>query len=205
MEIHLMNSLTVGSPIRKILAFSLPLLLGNLFQQLYSLTDAAVVGRLIGVDALASIGATGSLNFLVIGFAWGATSGLAIPVSKAFGAGDFTEVRRAVARGAIIAVAIAAILSIAGTSLTGQFLRLLNTPPEIIDGSTIYLSIIFAGSAAIVGYNFLASTLYAVGDSRTPLIFLIASSVFNAVLVVVVVGVFGLGLASVAKIGRAHV
>lgn len=193
-----MQNLTVGPPTRLILAFTLPLLVGNVFQQIYVFTDAAVVGRLLGLDALAAVGASGSLMFLLIGFSWGASAGLAIPVARAFGAGDMAGVRRYVAAGTYISAGIAATITALGVVFARDLLSLLNTPPEIIDQSAVFLTVTFAGSGITVAFNFLSATIRALGDSKTPLYFLMASSVLNAIFVTMLVGVFHWGVAGAA-------
>lgn len=193
-----MKNLTIGSPTRLLLAFTLPLLIGNLFQQVYAVTDAAVVGRMIGVDALASVGATGSLIFVLIGFTWGSSSGLAIPISKAFGAGDEREMRRMVAAGAYAAAGIAIVLTVVGVVFQDNLLRLLGTPADIFPGASGYLLVTMAGALLTMTFNYLSAIIRAVGDATTPLIFLVASSVLNALLVVLFVGGFGMGVASAA-------
>jgi len=175
--------------------FTIPLLIGNVFQQLYSFTDAVVVGRLLGVDALASVGATGGLLFLLIGFTWGSSAGLAIPVARAFGAGDFDAMRRHVAAGVLVSVGIAAVITVVGSLASRPLLQLLATPPELLDGGTTFLSIAFGFSAATVAFNFLAAMIRALGDSRTPLIFLVMSCVLNGLLAYFFVGVLHFGIA----------
>jgi putative MATE family efflux protein len=192
------QNLTVGPPTRLILTFTVPLLVGNLFQQLYMFTDAAVVGRLLGLDALAAVGASGSLVFLLIGFSWGSSAGLAIPVARAFGAGDPRAVRRFVAAGAYISAAIAVLITAVGVVFARDLLSLLNTPAEIIDQSAVYLAVTFAGAGITVAFNYVSAVIRALGDARTPLYFLMASSVLNAILVAVLVGVFHWGLAGAA-------
>jgi len=191
-------NLTVGPPTRRIVAFTIPLLIGNLFQQLYAFTDAAVVGRLLGVHALAAVGACGGLQFLLIGFTFGASGGLAIPIARAFGAGDFSAMRRFVAAGAIISAGIAIAITAIGTLGGHFFLTLLNTPPELRADAQRFLSVIFLGATITMAYNFLASTIRALGDSRTPLIFLIVSSVLNGILVVFFIGVLHTSVAGAA-------
>ncbi|WP_425955105.1 MATE family efflux transporter [Xylanimonas sp. McL0601] len=193
-----MQNLTVGPPTRLILAFTLPLLIGNLFQQIYTFTDAAVVGRLLGLDALAAVGASGSLIFLLVGFSWGASAGLAIPVARAFGAGDLAGVRRYTAAGACASAAIAAVITTVGVVFARDLLRLLHTPPEVLDQSALFLTVTFAGAGVTVAFNFLSATIRALGDSRTPLYFLIAASVLNAGLVVLLVGAAHWGVAGAA-------
>ncbi len=193
-----MRNLTIGPPMRLILAFTLPLLIGNIFQQVYVFTDAAVVGRLLGLEALAAVGASGSLTFLLIGFSWGASAGLAIPVARAFGAGDMRGVRRYVAAGAYVSVGMAVLVTTLGVVFARDLLELLNTPPEIIDQSTTFLGVTFAGASVTVAFNFLSATIRALGDSKTPLYFLIAASVLNAALVVALVGGLGWGVGGAA-------
>ncbi|MDR2895903.1 MAG: MATE family efflux transporter [Propionibacteriaceae bacterium] len=189
------TNLTVGPPTRGIIAFTIPLLIGNLFQQMYAFTDAAVVGRLIDVNALAAVGAAGGLQFLLIGFTFGAAGGLAIPTARAFGSGDFPQMRRYVAAGALISLGIAAAITLIGTLGAHTLLTWLNTPASLIENSEKFLSIAFAGAVVTMTYNFLASTIRALGDSRTPLIFLIVACVLNAGLVALFIGVFHWGVA----------
>lgn len=196
------RDLTVGPPARRIILFAVPLLVGNVFQQLYQFTDAAVVGRLIGVDALAAVGATGAVTFLLIGFSWGSSGGLAIPVARAFGARDPVAIRRTVAAGAVISVGVSVAITVVGVATARPFLRLLDTPPELLDGAAAFLTVSFAGSAATVAFNYLSSIIRALGDSRTPLLFLAISCVLNAGFVVLFVGVFhwGVGGAALATV-----
>lgn len=192
------KNLTIGSPLRLIVVFTLPLLVGNLFQQMYAITDTIVVGRMISVDALAAVGASGSLQFLLFGFAMGASTGLAIPVSRAYGAGDLQSMRRAVTTGAWISLAIAAVITLVGVFGSGFLLALLGTPRPLMAQSTEFLAVFFGGSVATVGYNYLTSVIRALGDSRTPLMFLILACLLNVVLVVVFVGPFGMGVGGAA-------
>ena len=192
------TSLTVGSPWRVIAKFAVPLLIGNIVQQLYHFADALVVGRTLGVDALAAVGATGSLLFLLIGFAWGMTSGFAIPTAQAFGAGDLAAVRRSVTSGAILTGAVTLLLTIGAPLLAGPALRLLRTPEELLPQATTFAVISFLGAAATMFFNFLAAIVRAIGDSRTPLIFLTVSCVLNIALVVGLVGGLGTGVGGAA-------
>ncbi len=191
-------NLTSGPPTRRIVAFTIPLLIGNLFQQLYAFTDAAVVGRLIDVQALAAVGATGGLHFLLIGFTFGASGGLAIPVARAFGAGDMSQMRRYVAAGSLVSVGIAVVITLVGVFGSGLLLRLLNTPAELQARAEIFLVITFSATVVVMAYNFLASVIRALGDSTTPLIFLVVACVLNAGLVVLFIGGFHLGVPGAA-------
>lgn len=192
------RNLTVGSPVRLILAFTVPLLIGNVFQQVYTVTDAIVVGRMLGVDALASVGASISLQFLLMGFAIGASTGLAIPVARAFGAGDPAAMRRAVAAGVLISAGIAVLITAIGTLGGRALLELTGTPPELMADSTTFLTVLFGGAAATVAFNFLSAVIRALGDSRTPLLFLGISCLLNAGLVVLFIGGFGMGVEGAA-------
>ena len=192
------RNLTAGPPTRLIILFTLPLLVGNVFQQLYQFTDAAVVGRLVGLDGLASVGATNGLVFMLIGFTWGSSAGLAIPTARAFGAGDMTAMRRFVAAGAYVSAALAAIIMVLGTVAARPLLQLMHTPPEIIDGSVAFITMTCLGGVAMVAFNFLASTIRALGDSRTPLVFLVISCSLNAGLSLAFVGGLHMGVRGAA-------
>jgi len=189
-----LRNLTVGSPIRVILLFSIPLLLGNLFQQVYVLVDSAVVGRMISLDALAAVGTTGRMSFLIVGFSWGATAGFAIPVSKAFGAGDFAQVKRNIASSLIVAGFVSVVITAAGLIWGDPLLRLINTPAVLFDMASQYQMVMFGTAIFTVAFNWLAATVRALGDSRTPLIFLIVSNALNAGLSILFVGPFGWGV-----------
>lgn len=200
--------LTAGRPWRVIALFAVPLLVGNVVQQLYHFADAVVVGRALGVDSLAAVGATGSLLFLLIGFAWGMTSGFAIPTAQAFGAGDHAGVRRSVATGAILTGVVTVVLTVAAPLLAEPALRLLRTPEELLPEATTFAVVSFLGAATTMAFNFLSSIIRAIGDSRTPLVFLTVSCLINVVLVVGLVvglgtGVGGAALATVVSQGLA--
>jgi|GEM_PF-10695 len=198
--------LTTGRPWRVILAFAVPLLIGNVVQQLYQVADAMIVGRTLGVDSLAAVGSTGSLLFLLIGFAWGMTSGFAIPTAQAFGAGDAAAVRRSVATGVVLTAGASVVISVGAVLLAGPALRLLQTPPELMDQARTFAVVSFAGAASTMAYNLLAAIIRAIGDSRTPLVFLAVSCGLNIVLVLAIVrglghGVGGAALATVISQG----
>lgn len=196
------TTLTTGRPWRVMLRFSVPLLVGNVVQQLYQFIDAIVVGRHLGVDSLAAVGATGSLLFLLLGFGWGLTAGFAIPTAQAFGAGDARAVRRSVAAGALLSVATSVVLTIAAPLLARPLLMLLRTPPELLDEATVFTQVSFLGTAALVLFNFLSAVIRAIGDSRTPLVFLTIACALNVVLVIVMVAVleWGVGGAALATV-----
>ncbi|MFT4051465.1 MAG: MATE family efflux transporter [Microbacterium sp.] len=192
------RSLTTGSPWRVVLAFSVPLLVGNVVQQLYQFADAVVVGRHVGVDALAAVGATGSLMFLLLGFAWGVTSGFAIPTAQAFGARDAARVRRSVATGTILTACFSLVLTVGAPVIAGPLLSLLQTPPELIADATLFAQVSFLGAGAVMAFNYLAAIIRAIGDSRTPLLFLTLACALNVALVVLLTGVLGWGVVGAA-------
>nr|WP_274636989.1 MATE family efflux transporter [Microbacterium bovistercoris] len=192
------TSLTTGRPWRVILAFSIPLLVGNVVQQLYQFADTIVVGRHLGVDALAAVGATGSLLFLLLGFAWGLTSGFAIPTAQAFGARDDAGVRRSVASGTILTAITSVILTVAAPLIARPVLVLLQTPPELLADATVFTQVSFLGAGATMFFNYFAAIIRAIGDSRTPLVFLTLACGLNVGLVIWMVGPLGLGVAGAA-------
>ncbi len=196
------KDLTTGRPIAVIVRFVLPLLLGNLFQQFYNMVDSAIVGKYLGADALASVGCTGSINFLIIGFMVGISSGFSIIVARYFGAKDMDGVRRAIGTILWLSIGISAVVTTAAALLTGQILQWMQTPDNIFKGAYDYIFIIFLGIPATMLYNTLAGILRAFGDSKTPLYFLIFASLVNVGLDFLFVlgcdmGVGGAGLATV--------
>ncbi|WP_350349498.1 MATE family efflux transporter [Agromyces sp. G08B096] len=192
------RTLTTGAPWRVITVFAVPLLIGNVVQQLYQIADAIVVGRHLGVDSLAAVGATGSLLFLLLGFAWGVTSGFAIPTAQAFGARDHAAVRRSVAIGTLLTGAMSVVLTIGAPLLAGPALQLMQTPEELLPEATVFTQVSFLGSAAVMFFNYLSAIIRAVGDSRTPLVFLTLACALNVALVLVMVGVLEWGVAGAA-------
>ncbi len=188
------RTLTTGSPWRVILAFSVPLLIGNVVQQLYQVADAIVVGRWLGVEALAAVGATGSLLFLLLGFAWGLTSGFAIPTAQAFGAQDHAAVRRSVVAGTILTAVTSVILTAGAPLIAEPALELLRTPPELMADAVVFTQISFLGASTMMFFNYLAAIIRAIGDSRTPLVFLTLACALNVGLVVLMVAPSGAGL-----------
>ena len=189
------TALTTGAPWRVILVFSVPLLIGNVVQQLYQVVDAIVVGRQLGIDSLAAVGATGSLLFLLLGFAWGVTSGFAIPTAQAFGSGDLDAVRRSVAAGTLLTGAMSVALTIGAPLIAGPALQLLQTPEELLAEATVFAQISFVGASAVMFFNYLSAVIRAIGDSRTPLVFLTLSCLLNIGLVVLMVGPLDWGVA----------
>lgn len=192
------QALLRGTPWKAIVLFSVPLLIGNVVQQLYQFVDAMVVGRHLGVLALASVGASMSLLFLITGFAWGMTSGFAIPVAQAFGANDIKGLRRSVAAGAILSGATSLLMTLVGTIFIRPLLQLMKTPPELIDDAATFGFWSFLFMFTLVFFNFLAAIIRAVGDSRTPLVFLAIACLLNVALVIVFVAVLDWGIAGAA-------
>lgn len=196
------TSLTTGRPWRVILSFSIPLLLGNVVQQMYQFADAIVVGRHLGVTSLAAVGATGPLLFLLLGFAWGLTSGFAIPLAQAFGARDDAGVRRSVATGVLLSGATSILLTAGAPLIAGPLLVALQTPPELLPEATAFTQISFLGASATMFFNYLSAIIRAIGDSRTPLVFLTISCALNVGLVILLVGPldWGVGGAALATV-----
>lgn len=192
------RSLITGTPWRVILIYSVPLLLGNVVQQAYQIADTIVVGRYLGVDSLAAVGATGSLLFLLLGFAWGLTSGFAIPTAQAFGARDDAAVRRSVAAGTMLTAVVTVILTVLAPLIAAPALALMRTPDELMDEATVFTQISFLGAAAMMFFNYLSAIIRAIGDSRTPLVFLTVSCLLNIALVLLLVGGLGFGVAGAA-------
>lgn len=173
------KNMTQGNAMRLILAFTLPLLLGDLFQQTYNIVDTAIVGRTLGADALGSVGVSSSVQFLVLGFCQGLCAGFGIPVAQSFGAQNLHRMRQEIYHAAVIAVVLAISLTALCASLCGSILRLIQTPDELYADAWAYLFVIFCGIPCTILYNFCASILRAVGDSRTPFFFLALSAILN--------------------------
>ncbi len=192
------KNMTVGSPMKLILGFSVPLLFGFLFQQLYNVVDMVIVGRFLGVNALASVGLTGSLNFMVIGFCMGLCNGFSIPVSQKFGARDYVGMRKFIANGIWLAAIFSVVITLIVTALCHNILELMKTPEDIIEGSYSYIIIIFIGIPSVFLYNILSGIIRAIGDSKTPLIFLAISSVLNIGLDLLFIVGFRMGVSGAA-------
>ena len=192
------KDMTTGNPMKLILFFSIPLLIGNIFQQFYSMVDTIIVGRFLGVKALAAVGSTGSLSFLIIGFVIGLAAGFSVLVSQKFGANDEEGVRKAVASGIVLAAIMTVIVTIVSLLAAKPLLRLMNTPSDIIEEATAYIIVIFAGTIATMLYNLIAGILRALGDSKTPLYFLIVSSILNVILDFAFIVWFKMGVAGAA-------
>lgn len=192
------KDMTSGSPVKLILTFSVPLLIGNIFQQFYSMVDTIIVGRYLGVDALAAVGSTGAMAFLVNGFVIGLTSGFSVLVSQRFGANDVEGVKKSFASSLILSGIMTIIVTALSMFFAKPLLELMNTPENIIKDALDYIIIIFAGNIAIIFYNMLSSILRALGDSKTPLYFLIIASILNIILDIVFIVNFNMDVAGAA-------
>lgn len=196
------KDMTSGSTMKLILGFAVPLLMGMLFQQVYSLVDTIIVGRFLGVSALAAVGATGSINFLIVGFCQGICNGFALPVAQRFGAKDYDGLRKYVGNSAVLSIIFGGAITLITVITCRPILELMQTPADIIDMSYHYIVVIFAGIPAIILYNILSAYLRSLGDSITPVIFLVLSAGLNIGLDLLFIvtfhwGVFGAAFATV--------
>ncbi len=196
------TDMTKGSILKHLIMFSIPLIIGNVFQQFYSMADTVIVGRTLGVNALAAVGSTGALTFFVLGFIIGLANGFSIMVSQRFGAGDMKGVRRSVAISGILCLIFSVSMMLLSVSLTRWMLTLMNTPTEIIEDAYNYIVVIFWGIPIAMFYNYISSIIRALGDSKTPLYFLLVASLLNIILDFVCIltfkmGVMGAGVATV--------
>lgn len=173
------KNMTEGKPLPLILQFAVPLLIGNLLQQTYNIIDAAIVGRILGADALAGVGASSSVQFLVLGFCIGVCCGFGIPIARSFGARDYDKMRSDIFHGMALAGIFAVVLTTMCTIFCPQILHLLSTPEDIYRNAYQYLFILFLGIPFNLLYNLLSGILRSVGDSRTPFMFLAFSTVLN--------------------------
>lgn len=190
--------LTNGAPLKQITLFSLPLILGTLFQQLYSFADTVMVGRLIGDSALAAVGTTWSLNFMTLGFVQGSCVGFCIPLAQTIGSKEPDEFKRYFWNGVWLCCGMGLVLTAAMVFLAEPLLRLINTPADILADAAIYIRIIFLGIPASILYNFCAGVLRASGDSRRPTNFLLLSSLLNIALDYLLIGIIPMGVAGAA-------
>lgn len=192
------RDMTSGSPMKLILGFLIPMMFGLLFQQLYNMVDTIIVGKYLGVEALAAVGSTGSVNFMIVGFCIGVCSGFSIPVAQKFGERNDSALRKYVANGGWLSLIFASVMTVAVCLLCKDILILMKTPADIIDGAYSYIFVIFLGIPAIYLYNFLSGIIRAMGDSTTPLIFLLISSVMNIILDLFTIIVLDMGVAGAA-------
>lgn len=188
------KSMTEGSEFRIIIGFTLPLLLGNLFQQFYNIVDSVIVGQYLGKNALAAVGATGSMTFLFYTLCLGLGAGTGILISQHFGAGNDQTVKKLIANSAYVILFFGIILTVVGITLAPVMLHLLETPDTIFDDAVGYMRIACAGTVAVAAYNWINSVMRALGNSTVPLIFLIVASVLNVGLDLLFVIVFGMGV-----------
>ena len=189
------SDMTVGSPLRQITKFALPLILGYILQQMYLVIDAAIVGRWIGVGALAAVGASSSIMFLVMGFCNGACAGFAIPVAQSFGAKDYSKMRLYVANAVRISAVMATVVTLLSLMFCRRILQMVNTPADIFHDAYIFLMLQFAAIPLTFGFNLFSGQIRALGNSRQPFYFLITSAVVNVLLDVVLILGCGLGVA----------
>ena len=187
------KDMTAGSPAKIIWNFTLPIVIGNIFQQFYTMVDTVIVGKFVGTKALAAVGATGTICFLILGFLMGLTAGFTVITSQRFGAGDMEGMRKTVGSAAVLSVVISLLMTVVSMVGMKPLLKFMNTPDDIFHDTYLYIMIICAGIFAQVLYNLLASILRALGNSKTPLYFLLFSAVLNIVLDLVLIIVFHLG------------
>ena len=200
----MVKDMTNGSPSKHILGFAVPMLFGMLFQQFYNLVDTIIVGKTLGVEALAGVGATGSINFMIIGFCMGVCNGFVIPVAQCFGAKKPADLRKYVFNGYICSVVFSIVLTLASVIFCRRILIVMNTPADIIDHAYNYIVVIFIGIPTVFLYNMVSGVIRSLGDSKTPVVFLVLSSIINVVLdffliLVCKMGVAGAGWATVTS------
>ena len=200
----MVKDMTNGSPSKHILGFAVPMLFGMLFQQFYNLVDTIIVGKTLGVEALAGVGATGSINFMIIGFWMGVCNGFVIPVAQCFGAKKPADLRKYVFNGYICSIVFAIVLTLASVIFCRRILIIMNTPADIIDHAYNYIVVIFIGIPTVFLYNMVSGVIRSLGDSKTPVVFLVLSSIINVVLdffliLVCKMGVAGAGWATVTS------
>lgn len=198
MSANYIHDMTEGNEVSLLIKFSLPMLIGNVFQQFYNLIDSIVVGKYVGASALAAVGATGSINFLFFSVCMGLSIGIGIIISQYFGAKKEANVKRAIANSIYVIGAAGIIMSVLAALFARPILLLMHTPPGIIDEASKFLRIVSGGMIAVAAYNAVAAILRALGDSKTPLIFLIISCGINVVLDLILVLKFGLGVSGTA-------
>lgn len=192
------RNMTQGSELRHILLFTLPLLAGNLFQQFYNIVDSVIVGRYLGHEALAAVGTTGSITFLFYTLCNGLSAGAGILIAQSFGAGKHDDVRRFITNSAYALGFVGLGLTLISVTAAHLLLQLLDTPQNILESATDYMRTACAGTIAVAGYNWINSVLRALGDSKTPLYFLIVASILNVGLDLLFVMVFGMGVVGAA-------
>lgn len=192
------KDMTQGAPLGLILTFALPLMVGNIFQQLYTVVDTMVVGQVLGVSALASLGATDWTDWMMLGIIQGFTQGFSIRIAQDFGAGNVKRIRKDITSSVILAAVLAVVLVIAGQAFLQPLLQIMQTPSDVIGNAMLYLRIMFAGIPIVMAYNMLASILRAFGDGKSPLYAMIIACFINIALDIVFVAFWGMGIAGAA-------
>lgn len=192
------GSMTEGSPVKSMVTFAIPMILGNLFQQLYNIVDSVIVGRMVGADALAAVGASTSITMLFVMFAVGTGIGCSVVISQLFGAGQIEKMKTAISTALLSILALSMLLSVAGRLLSRGILSWMGTPADIFDQAETYLNIYFYGFFLLFLYNAFSAVFNALGDSKKPLYFLFFSSALNIGLDLLFVGKFGWGVAGAA-------
>jgi putative MATE family efflux protein len=200
--IHMPNDLTTGKPLKLIIMFTIPILLGNIVQQFYYVIDSIIVGQYLGVNALAAVGSTGSLTFLVIGWVMGMTGGFAIIIAQRYGANDIKGVKHYAAMSCYLCIIMSVIMTVGLLWANRWILTMMDTPEEIFDDTYQFIRVIYIGLTATIAYNMIAAILRALGDSKTPLYFLVLSSIVNIILDFIFIpglsmGVEGAGYATI--------
>ena len=192
------KSMTEGHPSSLIFSFALPLMVGNVFQQLYTVVDTMVVGKFLGVGALAALGAADWMNWMMLGIIQGFTQGFGILMAQEFGAKKYEDLRKSVGNSTVLSLLSSVFLLVTGQLLARPVLMFLQTPPEILENALLYLRIMYAGVPVVMAYNLLAAILRSLGDGRTPLHAMIVAAVTNIILDLIFVPVLGWGIAGAA-------
>ena len=192
------TDMTVGKPMKMILDFTIPVFIGNVFQQFYNMADAIIVGKFVGTKGLAAVGSTGTIMFLIIGFLTGLTAGFTVLTSQKFGAGKMDEMRQSVGNAALLSIIISVIMTAVSMVGMHSLLTLMHTPEDIFQDAYTYIMIISAGIIATIFYNLFSSYLRAVGNSKIPLVFLVFSAALNVILDLVLIINFKMGVAGAA-------
>lgn len=192
------KDMTVGKPWKIVLNFTIPIVIGNIFQQFYSMVDTIIVGKFVGTKALAAVGSTGTIGFLILGFLMGLTAGFTVLTSQRFGAGDMDGMRKTVGSAVILSMGVSLLMTAVSMLGMKPLLKLMNTPEDIFHDAYVYIMIICAGIFTQVAYNLLAGILRALGNSKTPLYFLLVSAGLNIILDLVLIIVFHMGAAGAA-------
>lgn len=192
------KDMTVGKPWKIVLNFTIPIVIGNIFQQFYSMVDTIIVGKFVGTKALAAVGSTGTIGFLILGFLMGLTAGFTVLTSQRFGAGDMAGMRKTVGSAVVLSMGVSVLMTAISMLGMKPLLKLMNTPEDIFHDAYVYIMIICAGIFTQVSYNLLAGILRALGNSKTPLYFLLVSAGLNIILDLVLIIVFHMGAAGAA-------